>query len=180
MRMMTAPATGSVDEATVLTQRALEAFRCFLWPVTILTLADGPHVWGVTVSSFTSLSMDPPAVVFCINRDSRTAERVAEGTAVTVSLIGAGQQSLARRLSVRGSDKRLTPADLDGDSPPDRPPAIRHAIVRMDLDVARVIPAFTHHLVVAGVRDAHVAQPGVVPLSYRSGLFVAPTLSVVE
>lgn len=77
-------------------------------PVTVVTAtgADGrPH--GTTVSSFASLSLEPPLVSFALDRSSALLEHLAPGERVGVNVLGAHQQDLAstfaRRLQPGGT-----------------------------------------------------------------------------
>ncbi len=59
--------------------------------------ADGPH--GVTVNAFASLSLDPPLVLICIERN-RYSHAVLEGSPVfAVNILAAGQEDLSRFFS---------------------------------------------------------------------------------
>ncbi len=72
-------------------------------PVTIVTAtaADGePH--GSTVSSFASLSLEPPLVSFALDRTSRLLTHLEPGARVGVHILGAHQQELASRFALRG------------------------------------------------------------------------------
>ncbi|SEO87512.1 flavin reductase family protein [Amycolatopsis saalfeldensis] len=65
-------------------------------PVTVVTAmtADGrPH--GSTVSSFASLSLDPPLVSFALDRGSGLLARLRPGGRVGVNILAAHQQELA-------------------------------------------------------------------------------------
>ncbi|MEY9844614.1 flavin reductase family protein [Streptacidiphilus sp. MAP5-3] len=69
-------------------------------PVTVVTTmsADGrPH--GSTVSSFASLSLDPPLVSFALDRASGLLAHLQPGDAVGVNILGADQRELASRFA---------------------------------------------------------------------------------
>ncbi len=69
-------------------------------PVTIITAsaADGqPH--GSTVSSFASLSLDPPLVSFALVRGSGLLTHLQPGDPVGVNILGAHQEGLAARFA---------------------------------------------------------------------------------
>lgn len=71
-------------------------------PVTVVTALapDGtPH--GSTVSSFASLSLDPPLVSFALDRSSRLLAQLQPGTRVGVNILGAHQQDLASAFARR-------------------------------------------------------------------------------
>ncbi|WP_043664797.1 flavin reductase family protein [Streptomyces xylophagus] len=65
-------------------------------PVTVVTAmsADG-HPQGSTVSSFASLSLDPPLVSFALDRASALLPHLQPGDGVGVNILGAGQHELA-------------------------------------------------------------------------------------
>jgi flavin reductase (DIM6/NTAB) family NADH-FMN oxidoreductase RutF len=54
---------------------------------------------GLTVTSFTSVSLDPPLVLVCLDRLAATRDAVLEHRAFTASLLSAGQQFFADRFS---------------------------------------------------------------------------------
>ena len=71
-------------------------------PVTVVTAmaADGqPH--GSTVSSFASLSLDPPLVTFALDRRSGLLGHLQPGARVGVNILGAHQQELASAFARR-------------------------------------------------------------------------------
>ena len=71
-------------------------------PVTVITAmtTDGrPH--GTTVSSFASLSLDPPMVSFALDRGSALLGHLSPGQRVGVNILGAHQQELASTFARR-------------------------------------------------------------------------------
>jgi flavin reductase (DIM6/NTAB) family NADH-FMN oxidoreductase RutF len=71
-------------------------------PVTVVTAmtADGrPH--GTTVSSFASLSLDPPLVSFALDRASTLLVHLQPGARVGVNILGAHQQKPASAFARR-------------------------------------------------------------------------------
>jgi flavin reductase (DIM6/NTAB) family NADH-FMN oxidoreductase RutF len=80
---------------------ALELRRCFsrfATGVTIVTFAtpEGPR--GLTVNSFTSVSMRPPLVMVSIDRRARAHDHLARES-FTVNVLGSHQESLARQFA---------------------------------------------------------------------------------
>jgi 3-hydroxy-9,10-secoandrosta-1,3,5(10)-triene-9,17-dione monooxygenase reductase component len=64
--------------------------------VAVVTAA-GPHgPAGLTTNAFSSLSLDPPLVIVCFDRDSRTLPIVRESGRFAVNVLRAGQEDLAR------------------------------------------------------------------------------------
>ena len=71
--------------------------------VTIVTAAgpDGPA--GATANAVTSLSLDPPLMLACLDRGSRTLEVVRQAGAFGVSVLSASQEPLARGFASKAS-----------------------------------------------------------------------------
>ena len=64
--------------------------------VTIVTTAGPQGPAGATANAVTSLSLDPPLMLACLDRGSRTLEIVRSSGAFGISVLGAGQETLAR------------------------------------------------------------------------------------
>jgi 3-hydroxy-9,10-secoandrosta-1,3,5(10)-triene-9,17-dione monooxygenase reductase component len=69
--------------------------------VTIVTAtgADGPA--GATANAVTSLSLEPPLMLACLDRGSRTLTAVRETGTFGVNVLAAGQAELARAFSTK-------------------------------------------------------------------------------
>jgi flavin reductase (DIM6/NTAB) family NADH-FMN oxidoreductase RutF len=73
-----------------------DALGRFPTGVAVVT-ATGPHgPAGLTTNAFSSLSLDPPLVLVCFDRDSRTLPIVRESGRFAVNVLRAGQEDLAR------------------------------------------------------------------------------------
>ncbi|MEE2961594.1 MAG: flavin reductase family protein [Myxococcota bacterium] len=59
--------------------------------VTVVTTVYGEERHGLTASAFSSLSMDPPLVLVCVNKGSRSDEAIKQGEAFGVSILGTDQ-----------------------------------------------------------------------------------------
>jgi flavin reductase (DIM6/NTAB) family NADH-FMN oxidoreductase RutF len=64
--------------------------------VTIVTAAQDGAPAGATANAVTSLSLEPPLMLACLDRGSRTLDVVRATGAFGVSVLGAGQEDLAR------------------------------------------------------------------------------------
>ena len=92
------------NETKVDAEFSASEFRsvCGSFPtgVTVVTrrLQNGT-VYGMTVSSFTSVSLDPPLILVCIDRKAGFVEALEPGTPFAVNVLSEDQQWLARRFS---------------------------------------------------------------------------------
>jgi flavin reductase (DIM6/NTAB) family NADH-FMN oxidoreductase RutF len=86
-----------------------EAFRDvighFATGVTIVTAAESGRNYGTTVSAVSSLSLEPPMLLVCLNRASRTMAVVERTRHFAVNILGVGQVGLAQRFATDRDDK---------------------------------------------------------------------------
>jgi flavin reductase (DIM6/NTAB) family NADH-FMN oxidoreductase RutF len=89
-----------------------DAFRSLLRrqasTVTVVTAPGHPPA-GFTATTFTSVSLRPPIVSFCLSRDASSWPTVARAPYVAVHLLGQGQQDLARIFATSGIDRFADP-----------------------------------------------------------------------
>lgn len=67
--------------------------------VTLVTAQDGRGPHGMTVSSFTSLSLDPPLIMVSLEQGTRTYQMVRQEGRFAVVILRADQEDLAERFS---------------------------------------------------------------------------------
>ncbi|ACU75345.1 flavin reductase domain protein FMN-binding [Catenulispora acidiphila DSM 44928] len=74
--------------------------------VAVVTTRDAAgRCHGFTATSFTSVSLDPPMVLVCLDRAASCAEAFAVATTYAVHILHGGQEELARRFARKGGDK---------------------------------------------------------------------------
>lgn len=80
--------------------RLREAFGAFATGVTIVTARDAvSRPVGMTVNSFTAVSLDPPLVLWCMQRDVPLADAFARASHYAVHVLEAGQRTLSDRFA---------------------------------------------------------------------------------
>jgi flavin reductase (DIM6/NTAB) family NADH-FMN oxidoreductase RutF len=77
------------------------AMRQWASGIGVAAAAHDGALHGMTVSSFTSVSADPPVVLVSLHKDTRTHELVLESGAFGVTLLAADQQELSDRFAGR-------------------------------------------------------------------------------
>lgn len=130
----------------------------------VTTFHDGaPH--GTTVSAFSSLSMEPPMLLVSLDRSSNLLAKIDVGSRLGVNVLAAHHDQIALRFAGKGDDKFLdVPWELE-----DGVPALldRHAWV--SLEIAQLVEAGDHVLVLGNVRDANITAGA--PLTYYQRTF---------
>jgi flavin reductase (DIM6/NTAB) family NADH-FMN oxidoreductase RutF len=83
--------------------------------VTVVTTCHGGRPVGVTVNSFTSVSLEPPLVLWCLSRTSGSLGAFVAAPRFVVNVLVAGQEPLARRFAAPGDRFAGTVTDsVDG------------------------------------------------------------------
>ncbi|MGW5685901.1 flavin reductase family protein [Nonomuraea sp. NPDC003754] len=82
-----------------------DAFGQFATGVAVVTTAAGGQRAGVTVNSFTSVSLDPPLVLWCLSDRAPSAPLFLRAGRFAVNVLAAGQGELSRRFAAPAPDK---------------------------------------------------------------------------
>jgi flavin reductase (DIM6/NTAB) family NADH-FMN oxidoreductase RutF len=124
----------------------------------VTTTADDGTPRGATVSAVSSLSLDPPLLLVCLDRRSDTLAALDPGAAFLVHIAADGQQEQALRMASKGSAKFEDASWRIGLS---GQPQLSGATVVFDCRVADLVPAGDHVIVIGAVehlehdRDSH-------------------------
>lgn len=81
------------------------ALGCFPTGIAVVTVATASHPVGITVNSFASVSLDPPLVLWCIDKRSDRYAMFTKAEGFTVSLLGTQHQEVSSRLAKAGEHK---------------------------------------------------------------------------
>lgn len=84
-----------------------KAMGSFAAGVTVVTACHDGRLVGTTVSAFSSVSMDPPLVMVCLKRDSRTLAALSQARTFCVNILAQEQGDLAYRFAESGADDRF-------------------------------------------------------------------------
>ena len=83
-----------------------DALGCFATGVTVVTcLDDAGNPAGITVNSFTSVSLDPPLLLVCIHKQAASADALTGATCFAVNVLQTGQQPASITFSTRRDDR---------------------------------------------------------------------------
>jgi flavin reductase (DIM6/NTAB) family NADH-FMN oxidoreductase RutF len=75
--------------------------------VTVLTARNGAADLGMTVSSFCSLSLQPPLVLACVDKAADLHGLLPNGQRVVFNILSAAQEALSRRFSEEEGSRRF-------------------------------------------------------------------------
>ena len=147
-----------------------EAMASAVTGVSIVTTDGVAGRFGITVSSVSSVSADPPLVLVCINRRSPACGAVRENGVFCVNLLSTLQRDLAN--SFAGQRSRIEPFDFTGG--PWSPgvggaPRFREAVATFDCVLEQAHEAGSHTLFIG--RVVTVVGNAADPLLYTRRAF---------
>lgn len=80
------------------------ALRRWASGVTIVTTCAGERAFGMTVSAFSSVSLDPPLVLVCADKKAHTHPEIAASGVFAVNLLADDQWDLSNRFATQGNE----------------------------------------------------------------------------
>ncbi|MBG1233856.1 flavin reductase family protein [Aestuariivirga litoralis] len=156
-----------VSEATGAEFR--EAMRQLAGGVSVVTTGRGRLRTGLTATSVTSLSAEPPSLLVCINKSSSALLTLRETKTFAVNILSAGQQDIADRFAGRsGVFGAARYAGADWDSLATGTPVLEGALANLDCRVEN-ISEWNSHAIVIGRVVAIKTPGGNSPLVYWRG-----------
>jgi 3-hydroxy-9,10-secoandrosta-1,3,5(10)-triene-9,17-dione monooxygenase reductase component len=142
-------------------------FGSFATGVTVVTAigSDGRPV-GITVNSFTSVSLDPPLLLWCLANKSASLGAFVVGASFAVHVLAADQAEVAGRFARSGIDK-FAGQGIARD--PASAPEVPGALARLDCRVVRLDPGGDHTIILAEMLSAQMRSGA--PLVFHASRF---------
>jgi len=134
--------------------------------VTVITTTadDGDH--GTTASAVSSLSMEPPMLLICLNRTSDTRTAILQSGLFGVNILAEGQGSIASAFARKGHDKFAGIGVVRGST---GIPLVQNALAHLECEVDETVTGGTHTVFLARIREA--TGTDAAPLTYFRGRF---------
>lgn len=143
------------------------AMRRFPTGVTVVTSLKDGEPRGVTVSAFASVSLDPPSVLICINREARSYLFISTSKIFCVNVLSAKQKHLAERFSGRLREKQFEGVDFFVDQT--GAAVLEGSLAHLDCEVTEEHHVGSHSIFIGKVLS--VAAGHGSPLGYFGGEF---------
>lgn len=93
-----------------------QAFGKFPTGVTVVTWFDQEGKKGITVNSFTSVSLEPPLALISIDKKAKSYTQL-QNKPFTINVLAADQEAIAWQFAGREQEGLTIPWSEDGDSP---------------------------------------------------------------
>ncbi|WP_297506832.1 flavin reductase family protein [uncultured Caulobacter sp.] len=152
-----------------------KAMGSFPAGVTVVTACHDGRLVGTTVSAFSSVSMDPPLVMVCLKRDSRTLAALSLARAFCVNILARDQADLAYRFARSGADDRFTHFSRQGEAAVEAgacgAPLLAGCVTAIECDLHAAHDGGDHEILVGRVLRV-VTDDTKTPLVYVRGGFL--------
>jgi 3-hydroxy-9,10-secoandrosta-1,3,5(10)-triene-9,17-dione monooxygenase reductase component len=155
-------------EAVAAARQFRDVLGRFASGVTVVTAMSGGDPVGMTCQSFSSVSLNPPLVLFIPSKTSRAWPQIQRSGKFCVNFLADGQADLSNVMASRGVDKF---ADLTWSPAPETgSPLLEGTLGYVDCQIHTVHEAGDHYIVIGRVLDLAVGD-GADPLLFFQGKY---------
>ena len=123
---------------------------------------------GMTVTAFTSVSVNPPQVLVCINDSADTGAGIEESQSFAVNILNADQQDISNQFA-GGTSQQQRFENTDWKAGITGAPILNNSLMSLDCKVVEKVLAGTHWIIIGEVQDC-VCRSG-EPLLYYRGAY---------
>lgn len=167
---MSQPGSCAAEAASAIEPRGFrDTMGAFVTGVTVVTTAVDDELYGMTVSAFSSLSLDPLLALVCLSNGSRGRQLIERSKVFSVNVLAADQAHLSRFFASR--ERPSGPNAFAG-----VPfvwgvtgcPVLRGAAAYIDCTVVEITEAGDHSIVIGEVVGLG-SRPDAAPLLFHRG-----------
>jgi len=157
-------------EAREAARRFRDVLGTFASGITVITTVSNGEPIGMTCQSFSSVSLDPPLVLFVPARSSRAWPVIQRTGRFCVNVLAADQEHVSAQMATKGADKFAEidwrPAEVTGS------PVIDGTLAHLDCTIHTVHEGGDHYVVVGRVEHLETTDRDVSePLLYYRGRY---------
>jgi len=164
LREPTGPAVGEDADAEESSRKFRDVLGRFCTGVTVVTSMSSGRPVGMTCQSFSSVSLDPPLVLFCPAKSSRAWPQIQRAGFFCVNLLSHDQLDLSNGFAAKGTDKF---AGVSWRPSATGAPLLDGVLGWVDCTIYAVHEAGDHYVVIGRVMDLGVEDAPHPLLFYR-------------
>jgi flavin reductase (DIM6/NTAB) family NADH-FMN oxidoreductase RutF len=145
-----------------------DALGCFATGVTVVTcVSEDGRPAGLTVNSFTSVSLDPPLLLVCLAKQAASAAPLIAANCFAINVLQTGQQPASIRFATRDEDRFGTTPWSEGEG---GAPILEESLGVFECERFAVYDGGDHHILVGQVVKASF-DASLDPLLYFRGRY---------
>ena len=158
------------DQASAEARAFRDVVGRFATGVTVVTMADSGQPCGMTANAFSSVSLDPPLVLICVDKAASVYEPIQRARAFAVNILSEDQRSLSDFFARHGREG-------EGDSMGGFPhrsgktgsPILDGTLAWLDCRLTEQFGGGDHSIVIGEVIDLQLSEPSGAPLLFYAG-----------
>ena len=135
--------------------------------VSVVTTASEGMLYGLTVSSFSSLSLDPPLVLVCLNNANRMPAMIEVSGGFAVSILAKGQESASAYFARTGRMPTPDFVEIEGEYTANGQPVIQGALAYVVCRLHQKIEQGDHTIIIGEVLEASHRTDGEALVYWR-------------
>ena len=142
-----------------------------LWAsgVTVVTTSsDKFGVQGMTVTAFSSVSVNPPQILVCINSSADTGDGIQESQSFAVNVLTSEQENISNHFA-GGSSQKERFENTDWTAGETGSPILNDSLMSLDCKVVQKVLVGTHWIIIGEVQHC-ICRTG-EPLVYYCGSY---------
>ena len=145
-----------------------DAMSCFTTGVTVVTTHFEGQDWGMTCNSFNTVSLEPPMVLWSVNKKSFSHRAFTESSGYLVNILRLEQKDLAMRFATGSQAERFETDHLVRES--SQRMRLEQSLSWFDCHLERVIDVGDHHVLIGLVeRFGHDSGVGLAVAQRQMG-----------
>ncbi|MGC8542389.1 MAG: flavin reductase family protein [Vulcanisaeta sp.] len=154
---------------TISSELLKAVMRNYPTGVTIVTTTYNDEYYGLTVNSFTSLSLDPPLVLIAIDKRLTSHEAIDKSNVYAVNILSDDMKDLAIKFATAPREERFS--GLKVRTAKTGSPIIEGAIAYLDCKVVAKYPGGDHTIFIGEILDAQIMNNKVPLIYYNRGYY---------
>ena len=149
----------------------VKALRNLAYPVCIISNSENNSKNAITVSSMTSLSLDPPSLLACINKSASIHKTLKVGNLVNVNLLSSLQQEISTICS--SSESKVSRFDNNFWTYDDsNMPFLKDAQSIIKCKIEELVSYATHSILILSMQSVILNNENPDPLLYGNGNYL--------
>ena len=147
-----------------------ELMKRFASGVTLITFENEGKFSGLTVSSFCSLSMNPPLILICIDKKIPSHNSLKNGASFGVNICTSKQGKLAWDFANSNIDKNELILSLNHRMTDDKVPLLNDCLASMECILKETYEGGDHTIFVGQIESGDFSEESDPLVYYKSGL----------
>jgi len=140
----------------------------FATGVTVVAAQVDEEIHAMTANGITSLSLEPPLLIFCLGKKARMADVLSEGVGFSVNILRESQQNLSTYFAGGWKEAAAPPFKFEAWS---KSPRLENCAAALACEVSQKIEGGDHWIIIGSVIDLHQGSEPRNPLIFYGGTY---------